>query len=439
MHSYIVVGLAFGDEGKGSWVDHLCRKHNINTVVRFNGGAQAKHYVTTESGTTHGFSQFGSHSFMSGAKTLLSRFMLIEPMELLQEVYELNRKGIAAPLRNLYISEQAPIIPFSNLMLNRIMETARGSKRHGSCGLGIGLTQRDIDEGGKPVIRAGDLKHRVSLVAKLRDHLALTIEEAKKWDAAYESSDYRHLQNAEEVLHKYVDVYSELGVRAHIIPEAAFLSVLRRQPVVFEGAQGALLDQNQGTFPHCTRSTTTPENARRLLFDANFSGDVTSYGLLRAYSTRHGAGPMPTESKLLTVPPCDNAMGPWQGAFRTGWFDAVAARSALLFSPVDQVVLTNLDRLDGQALLRVATRYEGMSEAFYDESTHQLKLVSSYEHSRKRTQALATVLPQYEHLAGFIDESDQGHETYIRFIESELGVPIRALSRRKDSKKIYRA
>lgn len=438
MHSHIVVGLAYGDEGKGSWVDHLCRRHNIKTVVRFNGGAQALHHVTTESGVTHGFRQFGSHSFLPGAKTMLSRYMLIEPVHLMFEVEDLVKKGVAAPLRRLFISADAPIIPFTNVLLNQVMELARGNARHGSCGLGIGLTQRDIDEGIKPVIRAGDLAHRGTVEFLLRNHLAMTLSELSAWDVARDTEQYRYLRSFEQYLQQYVDIYCELARFATIIPEAAFLSVLQHQSVVFEGAQGAMLDQYQGTFPHCTRSTTTSANALQLLKDASFSGDVTRHGLLRAYGTRHGAGPLVTQTSELVVPRCDNSLGVWQGAFRTGWFDVVLARTALSFSEVDEVVLTNLDRLNGVSELKVATGYTNLSKSFYHRGKNRLLSPKDYTQSISRTESLHNAGATYDLLPGYCDESDGRQEDYIRLIEQQIGKTITALSRRKDHHKVYR-
>ncbi len=439
MHSHIVVGLAFGDEGKGSWVDHLCRLHNINTVVRFNGGAQARHHVTTEAGITHGFAQFGSHSFIPGAKTMLSRYMLIEPLNLLAEAQELSLKGVYNPLQRLYISSKAPIIPFTNVLLNQVMELSRGNSRHGSCGLGIGLTQSDIEDGIKPVIRASDLNSKAIIENKLRIHHRLTLGELSRWEAAKGTEPYRVLvEKFDKTIGNYVSLYMEFAARAQIIPDAAFVSTLRRQPVVFEGAQGAMLDQHQGTFPNCTRSTTTPKNALTLLADAGYAGEVTRHGLFRAYGTRHGAGPFPTEDSSLNVPQCDNGTGEWQGVFRTGWFDSVLARTALSFSEVDQIVLTNLDRLEGVAKLKVATNYRSIPLSFYNHTTETLVPVQNYEESTLRTAALFKAEPTYETLSGFAGSHDATHETYIRFVENQIGHRINALSRKKDHHKVYR-
>lgn len=437
MHSHIVVGLAFGDEGKGSWVDHVCRREGIKTVVRFNGGAQALHHVTTEDGRVHGFRQFGSHSFIPGAKTMLSRYMLIEPVQMLFEVDDLSKLGVFKPLRNLYVSADAPIIPFTNVYLNQVIETARGQGRHGSCGLGIGLTQRDIDEGTKPVIRAGDLGNRALVAEKLHAHFALTLKELQSWEMVADSVPYKYLQSFAHDTSKfdwYLDRLVEFASLANVIPEAAFLSILRRTPVVFEGAQGALLDQHNGFFPYCTRSTTTARNAKQLLADAGFVGESTTHGLLRAYGTRHGVGPFVTEA-VVPVAACDNTTGQWQGDFRIGWFDAVAARYALSFSPVDEVVLTNLDRLDGCPQLRVAAAYSGMTDEFYDAARHCLLQTDTYPLNESRTAQLLLASPGYQDFSGWENERHTSQETYIEGVEDLIGEKIVALSRRKDHHK----
>ena len=126
----LVVGLGYGDEGKGSLVDHLVRKEGIRQVVRFNGGAQALHHVVDQD-RVHGFSQFGSGT-LAGARAVLSRLMLFEPLAFCREALTLSRLGIADPYALVTLSASAPIIPFANILTNRILEIHRGSGRHGS-------------------------------------------------------------------------------------------------------------------------------------------------------------------------------------------------------------------------------------------------------------------------------------------------------------------
>ena len=129
-HAYVCIGLGFGDEGKGSWVDHLVRKHEIRYVVRFNGGAQAAHHVVTPDGRMHVFAQFGSGSLVPGTKTMLSRFMLFEPLAFLSEASALEHIGVLNPMEGVIISENAPVITPFNQLLNQIREISRGLSRH---------------------------------------------------------------------------------------------------------------------------------------------------------------------------------------------------------------------------------------------------------------------------------------------------------------------
>ena len=254
MQAHIVVGLGFGDEGKGSWVDHLVRTRGLNQIVRFNGGAQALHHVVTPDGQVHGFSQFGSGMFVPGTKTLLSRFMLLDPDALLKEADALLGKGVMNPLGRLIVSENAPVITPMNRLLNRMQEIARGGARHGSCGFGIGLTQADVETLGDGALYVRDLPTAAGR-RKLFD-----LWEQKR-------SVARQLATAEscELLEQFetldLDYYAELFAyvyhRASVVTEAEFQALVRSNDSVFEGAQGVLLDQVFGFFPHCTRSTCT--------------------------------------------------------------------------------------------------------------------------------------------------------------------------------------
>ena len=150
--AHIVLGLGYGDEGKGSFVDHLVRKTGARFIVRFNGGAQAAHHVVTEDGREHCFRQFGSGMFVAGTSTILSRYVLIDPPYLLEEAEELAGKSVCYPLERMIVSADAPIITPFNRLLNQMMEVARSGNRHGSCGFGVGLTQRDVEELGSKAL-----------------------------------------------------------------------------------------------------------------------------------------------------------------------------------------------------------------------------------------------------------------------------------------------
>src|SRR5688572_10036886 len=132
--TFLVVGLGFGDEGKGTIIDYLARRYRAHTVIRFNGGPQAAHHVVTADGRAHCFSQFGSATLIDGVCTYLSRFMLLDPLALINENYHLKQLGITDGLKRLTIDKDSLIVTPFHKLINRMQEIARGDKRHGSCG-----------------------------------------------------------------------------------------------------------------------------------------------------------------------------------------------------------------------------------------------------------------------------------------------------------------
>ena len=341
----IVADLGFGDAGKGTLTDWLVRRLGASWVVRYNGGAQAGHTVVTEDGRSHTFAQFGAGSFVPGVRTHLSRFMLVHPGGLLAEAEALARVGVADGLERLSIDPEALIISPFLQAAGRLRELGRGAARHGSCGIGVGETMQDALEHPQDSIRAIDLSDASTLRMKLQR------QQARKWE---EFGPERRLWIADPQGKREWAVLESLQVGQHWIELAARLAsrvgIVRQtlaggQSVVFEGAQGVLLDEWRGFHPHTTWSTCTFQNALDLLKD--WPGEVIRLGVLRSYATRHGAGPFPTEDPQLQFPESHNHHGPWQGAFRQGWPDAVLTRYAIAAcGGVDALALTHCDRLD---------------------------------------------------------------------------------------------
>lgn len=338
----IVAGLAYGDEGKGSIVDYLVRKHGACAVVRYNGGAQAGHRVVLPDGREHVFAQFGSGTLRSGALTHLSRFMLVEPLGMMNEYAHLRELGAGDAFLRTSIDELAPIITPFHIETNRILEYSRGEKRHGSCGLGIGETIEDLKELGKDMLFAGDLKD-ISMLRKkmsvIRDRKLAKVRGLLK-DGEWEYGN--------EIIDWCVERYSEFVKKALIVEGDYLRSILSRGNVIFEGAQGMLLDPNFGVRPYVTKTDITFRNALTLLTEAGFNGELTRVGVVRGYLTRHGAGPFATEDEKLTqlLPDRSNPENEWQGKFRVGHFDAPLIKRTLgAIGGVDELAITNLDRL----------------------------------------------------------------------------------------------
>jgi adenylosuccinate synthase len=419
LNASIVVGLGFGDEGKGAWVNHLVKQNNVKYVVRFNGGAQALHHVVRDDGVLHAYSQFGSGTFY-GAKTILSQFMLVEPLALVEEARSLSEKGIEDPLSLMTISETAPVITPLNRLLNRIQETYRSKGRHGSCGFGIGITQGDAETLGQLAIRMQDLQLS-TLREKLEAQKLQRIQTAKQFENDHTWSLIQTLESYD--LGKLVEAYQEISQHLAIVSDGQIHQLIRNNSSVFEGAQGVLLDQQFGFFPNVTRSNCTFQNALQLLEDAMFEGSVTKIGVARGYMTRHGAGPFVTEDESIGVTHCHNVHNQWQGTFRHGWPDAVALRYALKsVQGVDQLAFTNMDRLVGIPKMQIANRYESTSCYFTDGQIDSVP--NDLAELAKRTAALSEVVPKYISVPNWNFGCERSINTYIEMMQDQIGRKI---------------
>ena len=367
----IVVDLGFGDAGKGATVDWLCAPDaglDVAAVVRFNGGAQAAHNVVVD-GCHHTFSQFGSGTF-SGVPTVLSKHVLVEPIALAAEARALAALGVPNPLQLLHIDAHALLTTPIHVAANRAREDARGDGRHGSCGKGIGETAAyALDHPDAPTV--GDCHRPAVLRAKL----------------AAMADHYRHLVSPS--VHRWPDLddmvimYSEFVAAVRITDDGDLAALADGGRLVYEGAQGVLLDEWRGFHPHTTWSTVEPSNARAL--SAEHGRDSHVLGVTRTYTTRHGAGPMPTENPTLgaVLPELHNGTGSYQGTFRIGDLDEVLMRYATkVCGGVDTLAVTHLDAVTRAAAagipLRSARRYPGVGDLLplgpWKDLTHQQHL-----------------------------------------------------------------
>ncbi len=341
MRHTIVVDLGYGDAGKGTVVDWLCAT-GARTVVRFNGGAQAAHNVVTSDGRHHTFAQFGSGTFTPGVVTHLSRFMMVDPLALAAEAAHLRSVGVHDALSRLTVDSMALLTTPYHRAANQARELARGDGRHGSCGMGIGETAAyALAHPAAP--RAGDCASPV--------RLRRVLTEVRDWVLAeFPSVSVPSVSDCAEA-------FSAFAARVRLVDSSYLAGLLRAGPVVFEGAQGVLLDEWHGFHPYTTWSTTTFAQAETLLDGV----PAQRLGVVRTYMTRHGPGPFVTEDPMLSLPEVHNGHGDWQGAFRVGHFDAVALRYALeVTGPVDGLAVTHLDACS-RASLKICESYEGIS------------------------------------------------------------------------------
>ncbi|AXB44719.1 adenylosuccinate synthetase [Amycolatopsis albispora] len=336
----VVVGLGFGDEGKGAVVDALCADRPTTAVVRFNGGAQAAHNVVAE-GRHHTFSQFGAGTF-AGVPTHLSRFVLVEPFALATEARQLEAAGVRNPLALLSVDGDALLTTPFHIHANRAREDARGNERHGSCGKGIGETVwYSLLAGASPgeVVEGQEVLGEPGSAPTVADCTRPAVLR-RKLDAL--ARFYAPLASPRHSVDELVALYRDFAGAVRITDGGETGRLADAGRVVFEGAQGVLLDQHHGFHPHTTWSTTTPHNARELLGGRPH----TVLGVTRTYHTRHGAGPFPTEDAALLgrFPEVHNGLGRYQGAWRVGHLDATLLDYAIAACDgVDALAVTHLD------------------------------------------------------------------------------------------------
>ncbi len=432
----IIADLGYGDAGKGSIVDSLTRVNGAKTIVRYNGGAQAAHNVITNDGRHHTFAQFGSGTFVPGTRTHLSRFMIVHPLAMLAEERHLQSVGVNGAFTDMTIEREALITTPFQQSGNRIKEIARGDGLHGSCGMGVGETMSDWLDYGTDVLTAGDLGSRVNVVRKLgflRDAKISQIETVLR-GAPPSQAIAAELKNITDpgAIPVIADVYSHFASLVNIVGREHLGKVLNEPgTTIFEGAQGVLLDEWYGFFPYNSWSTLTFKNAESLLSESNFTGQALKLGLLRAYATRHGAGPFVTEDHELSehLPDAHNINNPWQRQFRVGYLDFVALRYAMeACGKVDGLVITNLDRLDEIPHWPTCNEYAGL--ATHPDASEYFEF--KHEHaSAIKIPVDPTDLIKQERLTRLLMEAqpvysdfDKDRDAYLQMISASLNLPI---------------
>ncbi len=348
--AYIIIGAGYGDEGKGLITDYYAAQFGETClVVRFNGGAQAAHTVVTPEGARHVFSHFGSGSLV-GSRTYLSKFFIVNPIQYRKEYDALMRK---TRLSATYVDPECFVTTPWDMMANQIIEEFR-TQRHGSCGIGINETveRNTRAEFGLTVLDAVDLGQNdlVSLLKSVRDnyfHDRLGRFGIRSIPEKYAFFDESIIEHFLDDLRFFVDTTTSSS--GTIIDQSDFL--------IFEGAQGLMLDQNHSNFPFVTRSNTGLANVRDLIKNTSIT-DIEVVYVTRVYATRHGAGPLPNEVAGPPYPRIEdrtNIPNKWQGTLRFGWLDLDCMKAVIdkdrsimpYASP--SIALTCLDQVDGNA------------------------------------------------------------------------------------------
>lgn len=408
--AFLVVDLGFGDAGKGLLTDYLARTTAAELVVRFNGGAQAGHNVVTGDGRHHTFSQFGSGSFIAGVKTHLARPVVVHPTALRVEADRLALSGVRDALERLSIDPECRVTTPFQQAAGRIRELTRGEARHGSCGVGFGETVKDSLESPELSLRFADLTRPERVRDRLFAQRAHKVREFERLKGQQLSSAVDREYSAflePDLPDRWLAAAGQVAQRVRSIRDEDLSA--GAQSMVFEGAQGILLDEHFGFHPHTTFSQCGFAGALALLTRMDFRGDVQRIGVLRSHMVRHGPGPLPTEDERVSARTVEmhNETGPWQKHVRKGWPDLVLLDYALRASGgVDELAITHLDALHAFPEYPCCTAYEG-------ENT--LSLPRGLSEQEALTQALFAATPRY-HLAA--------SNRFCELIEERCGVNI---------------
>ena len=308
--AYAVIGSNFGDEGKGLVTDYLSASDPKNTIVcRYNGGAQAGHTVETPDGRRHIFSHFGAGS-LAGASTYLSRFFISNPLN-----FEVERKALSnlCDIPDIVVDARSLLTTPYDVAINRAIENRRGVDRHGSVGLGINETVTRCLTYGRGTY-VGDIYH-----SNLRDKLDRIRDNYFPMRLSSLGIDPNEVKVDENVIDLYLESCRSFTDHTGMVgSERTALSGF--STVVFEGAQGLLLDEFHNYFPYVTRSRTGAPNIIDICRTVGISNIETIY-VTRPYITRHGAGPFPHYDPSLKYDDLTNIPNDWQETMRFGRID----------------------------------------------------------------------------------------------------------------------
>jgi len=404
-----LLGLGFGDCGKGVFTDALCRRWPVHTVVRFNGGAQAGHNVVLADGRHHTFCQFAAGTFLPGVATVLAYPVVVHPSALLVEHRRLRALGVDDALARLRIDSRCRIDTPFHQAAGRLREWRRGNGAHGSCGVGVGETVRHALRFPEQVLRYADLARPALAMRKLAAIRGQACAEFDRFDtvealAGASASghddalaEYRLLHD-ERLAEQWLCQVSPLLEQS---PPASPATIAERldQPgsVLYEGAQGVLLDEWRGFHPHTTWSRIHPRAVAAVAAAYGVARrSIEHFGILRTYPTRHGQGPLPTfDPALDALPEPHNGNDGWQGRFRRGHPDAVLLRYALAaVGSLDGVLISHLDVFEKIDALRWCDAYRLEPNERCD--TLPLGPARDLAYQSRLTRRLLTAKPHYE-------------------------------------------
>lgn len=437
----ITVDLGFGDTGKGSIVDSLVRKFTAHTVIRYNGGPQAAHNVTTPDGRRHTFSQFGSGTFVPGVKTYLSRFVPVHPSAMENEEAHLKSSGVSDAYDRLAIDKRAPVITPFHQAANRLKELARGDARLGTCGLGVSEAIADWQKWGEKTLLVGDLSSQQTTYDKLLQIKMVKLDQLQGWLKNLPGNEQAKKELMvfanPDLVTDYTRFYHDWSSKVAVVGDDCLAAIVR-QPgtIIAEAGQGVLLDPVYGFRPYVTSASTTLENIDALLATTGYDGQTVKLGLSRAYATRHGPGPFVSEDSTLgrDLEEFDNKNNLWQGPFRVGHLDLVSLRYAQqVAGQLNCLAVSHLDRLKIIPEWKICVAYQhvgresGLSEFFIINDGKivgiKAKPDPDQSHQEKLTKLLFHCRPIYRTIEDGIILPKRSDDL-LAIVERSLNIPV---------------
>ncbi|HEX2667540.1 MAG TPA: adenylosuccinate synthase [Gammaproteobacteria bacterium] len=409
----IVIGAQWGDEGKGKLVDWLTDR--AAAVVRFQGGHNAGHTLVI-GGEKTVLKLIPSGILREDVQCLIGNGVVLSPTALFEEIAMLESKGVPAR-RRLKISPACPLILPSHVALDKAREHAKGAAKIGTTGRGIGPAYED--KIARRAVRVADLFHRERFAAKLGEVLDYHNFVLKNYFRTEPVSFQQTLEQCLELVPQLEPMVADVTAILYELNE-------RGENMLFEGAQGALLDVDHGTYPYVTSSNTTAGGA------ATGTGLGPRYfsqvlGIVKAYTTRVGEGPMPTElfdAMGEHLARRGHEFGSVTGRpRRCGWFDVVALRRSIINNSVSSVCITKLDVLDGLDTIRICVAYKTPQG--------EVKIAPTGAESFAESEPVYVDMPGWKSSTVGItkyEELPENARAYLKKVEELMGVPVDIIS-----------
>jgi adenylosuccinate synthase len=417
----VLLGLQWGDEGKGKIVDVLAPKYDV--VARFQGGPNAGHTLEFD-GIKHVLHQIPSGIFREKTKNVIGNGVVLDPIVFRTEIEKLQKYKLNVK-ENLFISKKATLILPTHRLLDQAYEKAKGENKIGSTLKGIGPTYQD--KIGRQGLRVGDILSE-NFKERFKTLTDIHFKILKDHDLEYNWSDLER---------QFIDAVAFLK-QFNLIESEYFLnSELKKGSMILaEGAQGSLLDIDFGSYPFVTSSNTVTAGACTGLGIApKHIGEV--FGIFKAYSTRVGSGPFPTElldDQGESMRKQGNEFGSTTGRpRRCGWIDIPSLKYSIMINGVSQLLMMKADVLSIFSTIKVCTKYQLKDGTVTDMLPYEFV-------SEKITPVYEELKGWNTNLYGMSDESIPGElNQYIDFLQTELNVPITLISTGPDrTQTVYR-